>query len=189
MSMRSFFLWFWGIVFGAGVAASAALALLQAPAEPKSQSAPAIQPVAMTEPLPVPPVPAAGEAAGPHQQALRPHAHATFARLMRVFSAPRRAPELAASTHITVVPPIPPAPAPAAPIREAYARPTHSLVWRRPVRAEPRPAAIPPGAPVAEARAYAYTYARNYPRGGYYTYTYTYPYAYYPYPYSYAYQY
>lgn len=186
MSMRSFFLWFWGLVFGGGVAASAALALLQAPAESK---APAVQPVALTEPLPLPPVPAIAEAQ--HlQPSARLHPHAAFARLWRVLSRPRHAPELAANTRITVVPPVPPRPAPASPAREVFAHPSHvPTLLRAPVRAEPKPAAIPSGAPVAEARAYAYRYARNYPRGGYYTYTYTYPYSYYPYPYYYSYQY
>ncbi|MBV9757920.1 MAG: hypothetical protein JO047_12760 [Alphaproteobacteria bacterium] len=184
MSMRSFFLWFWGIVFGGGVAASAALALLQNPSEPKP-SAPAVQPVVMREPLPVPPVPAAAPTPA-HQQVARAHPHESFARLLHVFAGPRHAPELAASARISVVPPIPPA---AAPMREAYARPTHLPPLRIPARAEPRPAAIPAGAPIAEARAFANIYARNYPRYRYYTYTYSYPYAYYPYPYSYSYQY
>jgi hypothetical protein len=188
MSMRSFFLWFWGLVFGGGVAASAALALLQASGEAKTPPAPTVQPVAMTEPLPVPPVPAAGEAAAAHQHAaVHARPHASFARLMHAFGAPHRAPELAANEHIRVVPPIPPA---ASPAREAYVHPSHLPSLRSPARAEPRPAAILSGAPVAEARAYANMYARNYPRAGYYTYTYSYPYAYYyPYPYSYSYRY
>lgn len=179
MSLRSFFLWFWGIVFGSGIAGGATLAVLQSPSKPPP--APAIQEIALTEPLPVPPVPAIGETGTPLPK-LHPHMAATRpAHEFRHFA------ELAPPARITVVPPIPPAQiTPSAP-SENLARAMRSPPLRSPARAEPREATTPP--PTFEPRPRAYAYARNYPRYTYYTYSYPYRYSYYPYPYYYSYSY
>ena len=179
MSLRSFFLWFWGIVFGSGIAGGATLAVLQSPS--KSPPASAIQEIALTEPLPVPPVPAIDEGSGPRQGASsKPHPHVVATRQPREA---RHFAELASPARITVVPPVPPAPS-AASENVAHALRLPSL--RSPARMEPRETTTaPPAAP----RPRAYAYAHNYPRYSYYSYSYPYRYSYYPYPYYYSYSY
>jgi hypothetical protein len=180
MSLRSFFLWFWGIVFGSGIAGGATLAVLQS--QPKPPPAPAIQQVALAEPLPLPPVPAIDEGSGPRQAASsRPRSH-VFAT--RPIHEARRFAGLALAPRITVVPPIPPAPSA---VSENLARVTRLPSFRSPPRVEPRQTVTAPSAPSPRPRAYAY--ARNYPRYNYYSYSYPYQYSYYPYPYYYAYSY
>ena len=191
MSLRSFFLWFWGIVFGSGIAGGATLAVLQSP--PKPAPAPAIQQVALTEPLPVPPVPTIGETAGPQVALPRPRPRVIATRQSHEV---RRFAELAPLAPITVVPPIPPAPNVVSEntgrVSENTPRVSENMTRilrlpsiHRSVRIEPRGTTTPPP---AEPRPRAY--ARNYPRYSYYSYSYPYRYSYYyPYPYYYSYSY
>lgn len=173
MSLRSFFLWFWGIVLASGLAGGTTLAWLHAPAKP-AEPPPATQPVAMAEPLPVPPVPAIIEPEAPPATASKPHAHTARARSGEA----RRFAQL--EPRITVVPPIPPARGASSAVTESMARVTRLPALRSPARSEPREAYEP------HPRAYAY--ARSYPRYSYYSYSY-YPDTYYPYPYYYSYSY
>jgi hypothetical protein len=178
MSLRSFFLWFWGIVLGSGIAGGATLAVLQSQSKPPP--VPAIQQISLTEPLPVPPVPAINEGGAPQTASPRPHAHGIATRQSHEG---RRFTELGRPAPITVVPPIPPV---ASAAGESTARVIRLPSIHTSVRIEPRGTTT---APPAEPRPRAYAYARNYPHYSYYSYSIPYRYSYYPYPYYYSYSY
>lgn len=101
MSLRSFVVWFWGIVFGSGIAAAGTLAVFQdAPksAPPAMVPPAAPTPVAAIQPLPVPPVPSREERASV-RPALAPRPHAAFARASHPASETRRVAELSPESH------------------------------------------------------------------------------------------
>lgn len=184
MSLRSFFLWFWGIVFGSGIAAGATLAVIQE--RPKPPPDPAVQQASAIEPLPLPPVPAANEAAVPRQPT--PRLHPTMPRAPHPSGEARRVFEsTVAEARITVIPPIPPDQLPAS--TAAIAAHVGRAVTRA-ERPEPKAGSYTPQRtqPTWEARPRSYAYARNYTRHNY-TYYYPYNYQYYPYRYYFSYNY
>lgn len=183
MSLRSFFLWFWGIVFGSGIAAAGTLAVLHAPVAPPSASPGSPQTADLQQPLPIPPVPAAADTSV-LRQTPSPRLHIVASRSV----APRRVAELPPETRITVVPPIPPERVPTTTSHESAA--PESRAAARTERPEPRLTSGPKRTvPSTEWRARAYAAARSYSRYGYYTYSYPYAYQSYPYQYYYSYNY
>jgi hypothetical protein len=179
MSLRGFFIWFWGIVFGSGVAAGAALAVLKAPAGPPAT--PAARPVpqaANALPLPLPPpLPALTEA--PARQAETGSWRPAHPTVIHPALRPREPHRLA--ERITVVPPIPPDPAETRAAPERRVRTAHYAAPRRSYRVETR-VRMAPSSP--EPRLYSY-----YPRYSYDSYSYTFPYQGYPPRFSYFYRY
>jgi len=183
MSLRSFFLWFWGIVLASFTAGGATLAMFHGRAV--APPAPPIQQVAMTEPLPVPPVPATEEAPGERAAPAWRHPHIISARPSHAGGEPRHATEFARVARVTVVPPVPPARA--AQLTESVTHASRLPALRPPERTETRTTTTwTTPAPAAEPRPRVYPYAPRYTRYSYYTYSYR---PYYSYPYSYYYSY
>ena len=181
MSLRGFFMWFWGIVLGSGVAAGATLAVLKAPASPPAPVLPIVQ-AAISQPLlppPVPPPVAPRRVAAPWRPA-----HPTVIR-----PAPRVRQIARVAERITVVPPIPPEPELRAPV-ERHVRTAHVAIARRIARAETRTQIVTEEVnPEPPRPRRAYSWYPGYPRYSYDAYAYPYPGNEYPPRFAYFYRY
>lgn len=196
MSLRGFFIWFWGIVLGGAAVAGTTLAVLKAPVGPP---APAALPTAVLQPLPpAPPLPAPRReaAAWPpmHPTVIRPALRPRHTvRLAERFAAERIIPE-----RITVVPPIPPEPelhalpALRAPV-ERRLRMARFAGPHRMARVETRTRIVTeevnPEPPRPQPEPRAYSWYPGYPRYSFDAYAYPYPSGNYPPRYAYFYRY